>query len=149
MTPDEKTALVATAGKRLEGLLGRPLTVQWPTPGDQITIDERMEEIAQRWCVSPLKLVHLTPESDLAGPDRATALSLAIDKAAGGGVTPSPKAMARAYYSLEGVRYRLWRLTRRTHPDLSEAQVAELVTEANRPDAIDALESLLKGLNPN
>jgi len=149
MTPEEKAAMAATAGKRLAGVLGRELTVQWPTPGDVFDIDDRMEEIARRWCVSPLKLVHATPESDLSGADRAAALSMAIDKAAGGGVSPNPTAMARAYNSAEGLRYRLWRLTRRTHPDLSRAEVDKLVTDENRPDVIDALEELLRALAPN
>ncbi len=140
--------MVLTAGKRLGDVLGRPLTVQWPTPGDLFTIEERMLELAARWCVSPLKLVYLTPESDLAGADRQNALSFALDKASGGGVAPSGLAMARAYNSVDGLRYRLWRLTRRTHPEVTEADIAGLVTESNRPDVIDALDGLLRALDP-
>lgn len=144
-----KAAMAITAGKRLVAVLGREVTVQWPTPGDLFTIEERMYAVAQRWCVSPLAYVHSQPEAALAGADRVNAIAIAIEKGSGGGVTPSGMAVARAYNSVEGLRYRLWRLTRRTMPDLNEEQIATLVTEDNRPDLIDALDNMLKALDPN
>src|SRR5579871_5595849 len=132
MTPEEKTKLVGTAGKNLAAVLGRELVVQWPTPGDLFTIDEKMVEIAARGCLSPLAHVHAIPAKLLAGEDRLHAIAVAVEKGAGGGATPNGMLIGRAYNSLEGLRYRLWRLTRRTHPDLTEEDVAALVTEANR-----------------
>lgn len=148
MTTEEKNAMVMTAGKRLADALGRGLTVQWPTPGDLFVIEEHMLALAQKSCVNPLAAVAAVPASALSGADREAALALALQHAAGGGVAPSNLAVVRAYNSVEGLRYRLFRLTRRTHPELGQADIDPLVTEANRPDLIDALDGLLRVLDP-
>lgn len=147
MTPEEKTsAIFATSRKLVIG--GRELLLVYPTPRDIYVIDEDMVNIASKDVVNPLHYVHATPDSMLSGQDRLAAISIALDKGAGGGVSPSPYALGRAYNSLAGIRRRIWRLTRKTHPELSEKDIADIVTEENRPDVIEGLESMLRSVDP-
>ncbi len=148
MTAAEKSTLVGTAGKTLS-LGGRELTLQWPTPSDQLTIEDKMVSIAQKlFCTNPLVHVHAIPQEEFNGPDRIYALERALALGSGGGAEPSVTSVVRAYNSVDGLRYRIWRLTRRTMPELSESDVATFITEDNRPDVIDALDQLLSALDP-
>lgn len=117
---------------------GREFVVPSPTASDLNRVHERMRELAQRQCVSPLAYVNANAEGLLPAV-LAESLRAAVAMGSGGGTEPTRESVFRAYDSLDGVRFRLWYHARKALPELTRAEVDKLVDDENRYDVSDAL----------
>ena len=119
-------------------IAGREFVIPQPTSADVVRVHNRMRELAQRSCVSPLAYVNANAEG-LNPVVLSESLRAAIAMGSGGGVEPNRETVFRAYDTLEGVRFRLWYFARKTQPALTQDDVAGLVVEDNVYDVSDAL----------
>lgn len=117
---------------------GREFVLAQPTAADHRRIHNKMREIAQRGCVSPLEYVNANA-AKLDPVVLSEAVRNAILVGSGGGVEPNREAVFQAYDSLEGVRFRLWYLARKANQNLLLTDIEALVTDANFYDVSDAL----------
>lgn len=117
---------------------GREFQIPAPTSTDLARIRDRMRELARRQCVNPLLAVNAIA-NELAPHVLQAALEMALAKSAGGGVEPTPDAIAQQFETLEGVRFQLWYLASRIQASLKPEDVAALVLEEDRYAVADAI----------
>ncbi len=121
---------------------GRSFSILPPAPVDMLRVGERMAELANAKCLSPID--YAATHTHLPPAVFALMMSEAIKLGSGGGVKPTPEAVWDEYTTLEGVRFRVWYHAARAMPDLAPEVVAELVTADNRFNVSDALDKALK-----
>lgn len=121
-------------------LRGRRYAITKPAASDLQRIAARMRELALPTCTNPILEVNAVA-GELKPVVLAALLEIAGNKKWGGGVEPSPEAVARQYDSLEGVRWQFWFLVTREpgQKDVSLEQITDLVGEAERYDLADAI----------
>lgn len=127
---------------------GRPYTLQVPTPGLLAIVNDDITAIAEAMCPpAAIPAVAAISPDALRGQDRTDAIQRATEAFLGGGVGPTGKTLLRAANSLQGLRKQFWRLTRKTHPELTEDAVAGLIRDEDRPDVLTAIDEVLKAVD--
>lgn len=136
--------LAAAPGTLVIG--GRSFTIPPITLADKFRVAERMQELAQVKCLSPVDYAaqhtHLPPA--VFAVMMSEALKLGSGSGQAGGVKPTTEAVWDEYATLDGIRYRVWYHVSRGLPAFTPEEAAALVTADNRFDASDALDKALK-----